>query len=223
MRKIGIYIISFFLLFSCKQPDSFVYDDENKINFVINRVYFPMGELSYSEDKPQLNVDIEILGFPAKVDRTYRIQVDETKSTAKEGRDYEISSEEYVLKADESITSFPIKFNRRNLDDESLYLLKIDLVPNENFELGIIEMQSINIEFTNRIDMPKWWSILSKYIGEYNIRKYQKFIEINDGGISEKEVNDNPYAALRIFKQVKEYFEKNQTEGIYFPDIKWPV
>lgn len=182
-----------------------------------------MGELSYSEDKPQLNVDIEILGFPAKVDRTYRIQVDETKSTAKEGRDYEISSEEYVLKADESITSFPIKFNRRNLDDESLYLLKIDLVPNENFELGIIEMQSINIEFTNRIDMPKWWSILSKYIGEYNIRKYQKFIEINDGGISEKEVNDNPYAALRIFKQVKEYFEKNQTEGIYFPDIKWPV
>ena len=34
---------------------------------------------------------------------------------------------------------------------------------------------------------------------------------------------ENKYAILRVFKEVKLYFEENPVYGVTFPDVEWPV
>ena len=81
----------------------------------------------------------------------------------------------------------------------------------------------MSVCFTNRLDPPDWWTELSHWLGEYNVRKYQKFIELWGSPITKEDIEENKYAILRVFKEVKLYFEENPVYGVTFPDVEWPV
>ena len=81
----------------------------------------------------------------------------------------------------------------------------------------------MSVCFTNRLDQPDWWTELSHWLGEYNVRKYQKFIELWGSPITKEDIEENKYAILRVFKEVKLYFEENPVCGVTFPDVEWPV
>ena len=75
----------------------------------------------------------------------------------------------------------------------------------------------MSVCFTNRLDQPDWWTELSHWLGEYNVRKYQKFIELWGSPITKEDIEENKYAILRVFKEVKLYFEENPVYGVTFP------
>ena len=97
------------------------------------------------------------------------------------------------------------------------------MLPGEDFRLGAVEDRSVAISFTNRLDLPEWWSMLSKWLGEYNPRKYQKFIELWGRAITRTDINEMKYTILRTFKKVKEYFGDHPEFDVSFPDVDWPV
>ena len=101
--------------------------------------------------------------------------------------------------------------------------LRLELVETEDFRLGVIEGRAVSVCFTNRLDQPDWWTELSHWLGEYNVRKYQKFIELWGSPITKEDIEENKYAILRVFKEVKLYFEENPVYGVTFPDVEWPV
>lgn len=49
------------------------------------------------------------------------------------------------------------------------------------------------------------------------MRKYQKFIELWGSPITKEDIEENKYAILRVFKEVKLYFEENPVYGSLSP------
>ena len=113
--------------------------------------------------------------------------------------------------------------HRLNLDDETVYAVRLQLAETGDFRLGVAENRAVKVCFTNRLDCPGWWNELSKWLGEYNVRKYQKFIELYGRPITDKDITENRYGILRVFRQVKTYFDENPEYGVLFPDVAWPV
>ena len=42
-------------------------------------------------------------------------------------------------------------------------------------------------------------------------------------GATDKDIAENRYGILRVFRQVKAYFDENPEYGVLFPDVAWPV
>ncbi|CDA96724.1 putative lipoprotein [Bacteroides sp. CAG:709] len=116
-----------------------------------------------------------------------------------------------------------LTIHRLSLQSDSVFTVVLDMLPGEDFRLGAVEDRSVAISFTNRLDLPEWWSMLSKWLGEYNPRKYQKFIELWGGAITRTDINEMKYTILRTFKKVKEYFGDHPEFDVSFPDVDWPV
>ena len=95
--------------------------------------------------------------------------------------------------------------------------MRLQLAETGDFRLGVAENRAVKVGFTNRLDCPGWWNELSKWLGEYNVRKYQKFIELYGRPITDKDIAENQTGILRVFRQVKAYFDENPDTGSSFP------
>ena len=152
-----------------------------------------------------------------------RIALDAEHTTARQGDHYDALRELYTLPANASSAGVPVHVHRLNLDDETVYAVRLQLAETGDFRLGVAENRAVKVCFTNRLDCPGWWNELSKWLGEYNVRKYQKFIELYGRPITDKDIAENRYGILRVFRQVKAYFDENPEYGVLFPDVAWPV
>ena len=170
-----------------------------------------------------LIVGVEIVGSPREYDREYRIALDAEHKTARQGDHYDALRELYTLPANASSAGVPVHVHRLNLDDETVYAVRLQLAETGDFRLGVAENRAVKVCFTNRLDCPGWWNELSKWLGEYNVRKYQKFIELYGRPITDKDITENRYGILRVFRQVKTYLDENPEYGVLFPDVAWPV
>ena len=221
MRRLWIYTWLAAALFSACQDDSFYYSGEDKICFRQEELYFSFGEEPFAVQDTLLSVPVEIIGYPKDRERHYEITVDAEHTTALEHKHYELPSTAYTLSAGQSYDSIYIQVKRLNLQDDSVYHVTVNLLDGKDFLVDVIK--SVTVNFTNRLDCPDWWNILSTWLGEYDKRKYQKFIEIYGKAVTKEEVIDNKYAFLRIFKEVKAYFEANPQYEVTFPDVDWIV
>lgn len=208
---------------ACDRKESFPYSGDDKINFANDSLYFSFGAEPFSVVDTTLLIGVEIIGLPREYDREYRITLDSEHTTARLGDHYDALQEFYPLPANASSADVPVHIHRLNLDDETVYTVRLQLVETEDFRLGVVENRAVKVCFTNRLDCPGWWNELSKWLGEYNVRKYQKFIELYGRPITDKDIAENRYGILRIFKQVKAYFDENPEYGVIFPDVEWIV
>ena len=213
-----------FLLFAaCGRDESFVYAGDQKISFADDSIYFSFGAEPFSVMDTTLRLKVEIIGSPLPQERRFQISINPSRTTAREGLHYNALQPEYPMPSGKCISYVPVTIHRLNLDEDQVYTLSIDLEENGDFRLGVVEYQHLTIAFTNRLDCPGWWNELSHWLGEYNVRKYQKFIELNEGPVDQHDINTNKYGILRVFKQVKIYFEQNPQFGVTFPDVDWIV
>lgn len=223
IRDILVIASAALIAASCDYKESFVYNDTERINFTTDSLYYSFGAQPFSVEHADMAIEVEIIGVPAEHDRTYRIHTDDTRTTAVAGEHYDPLQEICTLPAKASSATIPVRIHRRSLDDETVYALCLELVETEDFMLGATEYRSLKICFTNRLDCPDWWNELSHWLGEYNIRKYQKFIELYGNPITSADIKESKYAILRVFKEVKRYFEEHPELGVLFPDVDWVV
>ena len=208
---------------SCERMESFVYNGDEKVSFAADSIYFSFGAEPFSVMDTTLRLRVEIIGSPQPQDRHFQIQINEDKTTASVGRHYDQLPLEYLIEKEKCISEVPVTIHRLNLEADKVYTLSISLVENEDFRLGVAEYQSLTIAFTNRLDCPEWWNELSHWLGEYNVRKYQKFIELFGRPVTQSDINTNKYDILRVFKDVKIYFEAHPEFEVTFPDVHWIV
>lgn len=223
IKSLILAVLTAVVAASCNYKESFVYNDSERINFTTDSLYYSFGTQPFSVEHTDMSIEVEIIGSPAGHDRKYRIRINDELTTAAAGEHYDPLTEIHTLPAGASSAEIPVRIHRRSLDDETVYALCLELVATDDFMLGVIENQKLKICFTNRLDCPDWWTELSHWLGEYNIRKYQKFIELYGGPITSADVKESKYAILRVFKEVKQYFEEHPELGIIFPDVEWVV
>lgn len=208
---------------ACNQADSFEYEGETGICFDAKAYQMRCGSLPYSVEEPTFALPLSLIGHGSDTDRSYTLSVVDSLSTAKEGTHYAPFAAERTLKAGHFRDTLWIKILRKNLDDEQTYRLTLRISPQSQLKAALPTQSVVSIQFDNRLDMPTWWPTVAYWLGEYNIRKYQKFIELNGSPVTAEQMEERKYEYLRIFRKVKEYFEAHPEEGVVFPNVHWEV
>ena len=223
MRRIIGYFTLALAAVSCSYKESFPYKGDSLVNFTADSLYFSFGELPFSVTDTTLRIGVEIIGSPVSFDRTFFMSLDRERTTARSGEHYDAPATEGIIRAGMSSGAAELTIHRLALQSDSAFTVVLDMVPGDDFRLGAVENRSVAVCFTNRLDLPEWWPMLSQWLGEYNPRKYQKFIELWGGAITRSDINEMKYTILRTFKKVKEFFGEHPEYGVTFPDVEWPV
>lgn len=205
--------------------DSVMYEEGARIYFPVDSMHYSFGDKALNYTQHTFEFPVRILGDISKQTRKFKVTLDASKTTAEAGKHYKALSAEYEVAIDSVNTVIPIELYREKLGDTEEYLLTLKLEANDDFELGVRESLTAVFAFGNVLLEPKWWSSCKRYVGPYHPAKYQKFIEIHGEALPDKysSYNDRKMYYLSIFKQVKTYFEENPQEGVFFPDVTWPL
>lgn len=223
MRRTAMILALAGIVTACSYKESFPYKGDSLVNFKTDSLYFSFGELPFSVTDTTLLIGVEIIGSPAGHERIFHIALDNSRTTARLHEHYDEPRMEGTIPSGASSGTVALTIHRLSLQSDSVFTVVLDMLPGEDFRLGAVEDRSVAISFTNRLDLPEWWSMLSKWLGEYNPRKYQKFIELWGGAITRTDINEMKYTILRTFKKVKEYFGVHPEFDVSFPDVDWPV
>ena len=199
---------------SCTQDESFSFRGASGISFERASYRLAMGSLPYSVADTVIRIPLTAVGSASTSPRSYRLKVIDTATTAKAGVHFQPFSTDRILPAGATSDTLRINILRRNLNEDSFYVLAIGISEKTELPPIIAELSKMQLVFDNRLDMPIWWPELAYWLGEYDKKKYQKFIEWNGSPITQKEMNERKYEYLRIFKKVKAYFEAHPQEGV---------
>ncbi len=210
---------------ACKET-VVMYEDSDKIYFPKDSLYYTFGTSALSVTSYTYHYPVKVLGNKSSKSRRFKVSVVADRTTAVAGTHYAALESEYEMAAD-SVNGFvPIVINRAALDNISEFKLVLQVESNADFGLRVANKRIAIFQFTNALAEPKWWSRGKSYLGDFHPYKYLKFIEIAGYEIPNKisEWTDNQYKYLKVFKQVKAYFEAHPTEGVVFPsNVVWPV
>ncbi len=227
MKRIHIIFLFILLIIicsvSCHQGESFNYKGKAGISFEASTYDIHLGSLPYSIKEFQVKIPLTLIGTTSNIDRNYEIKIIDTLSTAIENIQYKSIPRKFTLKAFSTNDTIYLTIIRGKLNATSKYSLTMQIKKETDLPPLIQKLSMVTINFDNILDMPTWWQKLSYWLGEYDIRKYQKFIELNGTPITSEEMEKKKYEYLRIFKRVKEYFDNHPEEGITFPDVVWEI
>ena len=134
----------------CDYKESFPYQGDELIDFTTDSLYFSFGKEPFSVTEKMMEVGVEIVGSPVSHDRGYRIRIDPLRTTAQAGQHYDALEETRTIPAGASSTTIPVRVHRLELEDETVYTLRLELVETEDFRLGVIEGRAVSVCFTKR-------------------------------------------------------------------------
>ncbi|MCK0131698.1 DUF4843 domain-containing protein [Flavobacteriaceae bacterium F08102] len=120
-------------------------------------------------------VDVQIVGEAADVDRYFNVKViNDEKTTASESQ-YEIV--EGIVKANEYQGKLYIKlFNSNDLDDKTVSI-HLELVPSDDFVPGAIETNEFTVSWTNQIVIPSWTYYRFFFVSTPSTLAYRLIVE----------------------------------------------
>lgn len=182
-----------------------------------------LGSLPYVTTDSIVDIVVETIGELQSEERFYKLQIIDTATTAIANLHYDQLDLNRKIKSNATHDTLKVKINRRELDDHSTYMLTLGITDSSPLQPQILERRITKIIFDNRLDMPIWWTSVAYWLGEYDIRKYQKFIEYNGNPVTKEQFENRKYEYLRTFKRVKEYFDTHPEENVTFPDVVWEV
>ena len=224
MKQISSIILLLFSLWAIVGCSSdFIEPTKSGICFEKSTYKVALGSLPYAITDSTVSVLVETIGELQSEERFYKLQIIDTATTVIANLHYNQFDLNRKIKSNATHDTLKIKINRRALDDHSDYVLTLGIDESSPLQPQILERSLTKIVFNNRLDMPIWWTSVAYWLGEYDVRKYQKVIEYNGKPVTKEQFESRKYEYLRIFKRVKEYFDAHPEEGITFPDVVWEV
>ncbi len=143
----------------------------------------PKDHEAYKE-KDTLWLQLNLLGNMASFNRTFKISINHSLSTAKEGVHYKALNTEYPFPKDTIRTSFPIVFYNDESLGEEPYILYLELEENEDFILGLEKRTHVRIQVYNDVVRPKIWDqYLYSHLGPYSKAKHRVILLTNGAKI----------------------------------------
>lgn len=196
MKKIKIYLFTALLLptlASCEKDIRAFDNGTNYIHFnmpfVLDRYSRPTTErvdsIFYSfalDDKSvttyTFKVPVNTVGLASDVDRPYRVEID-TEQTTATADDWSPSIlDDLSIKAGELRDTIFLTVNRNPGIADQWHTIVLNMLPSDDFTLGVASLQSARISFTDMLIPPDWWDMWDGYFGEFVKEKYLKWQEI---------------------------------------------
>lgn len=135
-----------------------------------------------SVSKHTFKVPVNISGMSRSNDRTYTIEIDQSKTTAT-ASDYEPIKTTQVIRAGRIVDTIEVTVNK-TLELSKIYKnIVFKLIPGNEFKLGTKEYLSAKLSFTNILTQPAWWNTWQSIFGPYSKEKYQIWINIYKKGL----------------------------------------
>lgn len=221
-------ILLFFALFagvfvSCSEDGIPVFADEASLNFPKTNFMgskFKYDSLVFSSvfhsggDEAVYRIPVYLTGRLSDKDRKYQVSVNpgETRGVV-QGTHFSIDSEQ-LFKAGRYLDSLTLTLNVAKIKEDKIQgRIYLNLVPNENFTVGLSVYQNIvlSISGTGLSAQPAFWNSnsLGDYGGAYSHIKAEKFIELN--GIPDAAWRAANKSILYAYaKKTYEWFEANE-------------
>ena len=146
---------------SCTQDESFSFRGASGISFERASYRLAMGSLPYSVADTVIRIPLTAVGSASTSPRSYRLKVIDTVTTAKAGVHFQPFSTERILSAGATSDTLRINILRRNLNEDSLYVLTVGISEKTELPPIIAELSKMQLVFDNRLDMPIWWPELA--------------------------------------------------------------
>ncbi|WP_417016392.1 DUF4843 domain-containing protein [Alistipes sp.] len=177
-------------------------------SYEFNAYFLGVGSADY-----ELEIPVRLTGLiDYENDREYRVRVNEEYSqAATQGVEYSLDERQIFHKGLYEDT-FRVTIHIARLNETDNYKLRVELVPNENFAVGMAEYQYVDISFVKNVNTPPaFWentSKLSKYT--YYPAKCVKFLEVS--GITDPEWEDAGTSLLLDYwiELCIDWFEQNE-------------
>lgn len=181
---IGV-LLALLTLFSCEKEEKFDYVGGNQVYFATTA---DSSTYSFAIQSSTVNEDVALIpiavsGIAADIDREIKIEVIQQGTTAREGEEF-VSGGHYhlgktILKKGEIETNIPVTVFRQKDIDGGEVVVRLRIVPDENFlgnmgESFLVHQFKINDILTKP---DNWDSYIRRYFGEYGPVKYQFIID----------------------------------------------
>lgn len=204
------------LLGACEKKELLEYQNDPRIYFSGDSVTYSFFLEKSTRMRDTISVTVNAMGIPSEFDRTFRIAQTnvEEENAAQPGVHYvEFDNEEILphlkIKAGNASCSVPLIVLRDSSLSKQEYRLKLELLPNENFKLGIDTQLHMLFKLSDIAAKPGYWdSNWKKIFGEWGSVK-MKFI-IDNLGITEfdgksMEVSEVDFYKTKINKCLQDY------------------
>lgn len=220
MKKILIYIgilIGIVVLpGACDKKGLLEYQNDPRIYFSADSVTYSFFLEKSTRVRDTISVSIHAMGIPAGSDRSFRmVQTNAGEENAAQpgvhyvGFDNEEMLPHLMIKAGKASVSVPLIVLRDSSMSKQEYRLEIELLPNENFKLGIDTKLRMAFKLSDIAVKPKYWdSNWKKVFGVWGSVK-MRFV-IDNIGITEfdgkmMEVSEIDYYRTKINRCLEEY------------------
>ena len=188
MRYIIILLVAVALLGACSEDKFTTYDSTRFLYFTKGITADSITEsFFFYPDKNTHDISLELLfaGNPVTSDVAYRVDVDESLTTAVKGTDFDYEPNG-TWRAGKERDTLVLKLIKTPKLDNQMFRVVLKITPTDGFEAGpTANARSQRVVFTSKAIAPTWWDahIVRYYLGPYSDAKYAEFIEAT--GISD--------------------------------------
>lgn len=224
-RLFYILTIYFFgmSLLSCQENDRLLFTDDSAIYFTLptkdTTLLIQEDTVVYSfaletHSVYTLRLPIESTGLAPNRERTYKISINPSYTTAVEGTDFEGLKTEYHMPANRGLDTVSFTVHRTLPMQTAARTLRLDIVPTADFKEGIQERTSIYLKFSDILERPVWWDKWEFVMGEYGRKKHDKWLEIwGKSPLPTDVMMIHPFYTpkeLMAIQDLRLYFERNE-------------
>lgn len=150
---------------SCQENEAMTYEDQPALYFDQDDTSFSFFYSTGNGEIDTIEVKIHAMGFPSDIDRPFRLkQLNEGEDgAAVSGLHYmsfdsEQMTQDMVIPAGKSETNVHIVvYNDESLDLVESVSLKLGIEPNDYFDYGIIEKDSVVLTISSQATKPSNW------------------------------------------------------------------
>lgn len=159
-------------------PDNIYFDFDNP-----EEDYERIDSITYSfalypeKGTDTVYLPVRITGLRKSADRTFRLTVIDSVTTAVAGVHYKAMEPEYIMPADSGMAKVPvILYSSDAALKEHSVRIKFRLVSTEDFAVTNYAYDTAKVIFSNRLEQPTWWNVWAGELGAYSRVKHELFI-----------------------------------------------
>ena len=194
MKNIKFIIICLWavmMLASCKKDTLMFFDDNNYLYVNLTKEttqVYPQRSFTFtfaaeSMKEKLFQVPVKFAGRLSDKDRSFKVSVIDTLTTAVNGEDFEIVSDDQKILAGQSEGFIELKLKRTAKMKTATYTIAFKIEDNENFKSG--QQPIAKVLVSDRLIKPEWWVAQHvRLLGTYSNLKcllWLEYMKVNDG------------------------------------------
>ncbi|GHT15733.1 hypothetical protein FACS189426_23530 [Bacteroidia bacterium] len=176
--QITVLTIASLILFSCQKEEIPTYSGDNYLHFTrpaSDTLTLSFGVLP-DVNEYRLPIPVTRIGKPSDKDMQCSLTSDAASTLL--AKEYDIKPEDLVLHSGRFEDTLHVTIRKNAAMDNEMFLLVLNIVPNETFKPGPEGYLKMPVYVTNKVEQPKWWNVeyTNAFFGPYTLVKYQWFI-----------------------------------------------